>query len=87
MTSTTLTISAARNLAASPVSGATYYRVFDGSREIDRGHVPAMFRAWPIDITVDHLELGRTVELREGAADAPVAHRFTAIAPGVRAAI
>jgi hypothetical protein len=87
VTTSTLTISAARNLAAAGASSATYYRAFDGDVEVDRGHIPAAHRSWPVDATIAHLEAGRTVELREGAADGRVAHRFTAIDPGVRAAI
>ncbi len=87
MTTTTLTIASARSLAADGPAGATYYRAFEGETLVDRGHVPATHRAWPIDITIAHLEAGRTVELRTGAADGQLVHRFHGIEPGVRAAI
>jgi len=82
-----MTVSTARNLAAAGSSSATYYRAYEGGVEVDRGHVPATHRSWPVDATITHLEAGRTVELREGAADGQVVYRFTSIVAGVRAAI
>lgn len=90
MTSTTLTISAARRLAAaSPAFGcAIYYRAYDEDGAlVDRAHTPASTGTYNMRLIVEHLEAGRRVEIREGSDDGLVRFTFTAIEPGVGAAI
>lgn len=84
---TTLTVRAARELAADAPEGATYYRAYEAGAEVDRGHTSGSRRLWDMESICEHLEAGRRVELRTGSCDGEPLMVLEGIHPRVRASI